>query len=241
MKEYDLITHGLACREAQTWQDLEGITLRFLLDRGVGMVSYRHIAPLGTGLAGKPISVHSYGFPEAWIHRYANSRLYDIDPIPRLSQARTRPFRWLDLSGSGELTAQEATFLEILEEEGLANGLAVPVFGPHGRNGYCGLGYKSAGDMPTREGEMLLSLVCHQFHWRYCELRPLPRLPARLSQREKETLRLMAKGASNIQIAEEMGVTTSTVDTNVRRCFQKLGVNDRISAVLRAIVEGVYD
>ena len=38
MKEYDLITHGLACREAQTWQDLEGITLRFLLDRGVGMV-----------------------------------------------------------------------------------------------------------------------------------------------------------------------------------------------------------
>lgn len=241
MKDCDLITHGLACQEAETWQDLESVTLRFLLDCGVDMVSYRHIAPLGTHLAGKPIAVHSHGFPETWIDRYTNSRLYDIDPIPRVSQARTRPFCWLDLVGASELTAQEMKFLENLEEEGLGNGLAVPVFGPHGRNGYCGLGYSSADDMPTRERQMLLSLACHQFHWRYCELRPLPTLPARLSQREKETLRLMAKGASNIQIAEEMGITASTVDTNVRRCFQKLGVNDRISAVLRGIVEGVYD
>lgn len=241
MAEQDLIAHGKACQAAQTRLDLEAVTVRFLVARGLKQMSYHHVAPPGVPPEDGQVPIYSYGFPEDWTKRYFDEKLYEIDPRERLSQARTQPFRWLDIMGSSELTPQESRFMQILEKEGLGNGWAIPVFGPHGRNGYCSLGYGPKADVPEDGEVMILSLVCHQFHWRYCDLHPVPETPARLSHREAETLRLLAKGLSNTQVAAIMGVSVSTVDTNVRRCFQKLGVNDRVSAVLKGIVEGVYD
>lgn len=54
---------------------------------------------------------------------------------------------------------------------------------------------------------------------------------AALSRRERDVLRLVARGATNREIAESLGIGSETVKTLLARVFAKLGVRRRVEAV----------
>jgi DNA-binding NarL/FixJ family response regulator len=60
-----------------------------------------------------------------------------------------------------------------------------------------------------------------------------------LSSREIEVLRLVAKGASNREIADQLYVTEATVKSHLIHIFGKLGVSDRTAAVTKALDRGI--
>ncbi|MFR9751277.1 response regulator [Nocardia sp. 004] len=71
-----------------------------------------------------------------------------------------------------------------------------------------------------------------------------PRTPAEVHQltaRELEVLLLLADARSNAEIAAELGVGEETVKTHVSRVLAKLGVRDRIHAVVYAHQHGLVD
>jgi DNA-binding NarL/FixJ family response regulator len=68
---------------------------------------------------------------------------------------------------------------------------------------------------------------------------PLGDLGFVLSPKEVETLRLIASGKTNRQIAQELMVSLSTVKTHVQRIIKKLGVSDRTQASVKAIEMGL--
>jgi DNA-binding NarL/FixJ family response regulator len=59
-------------------------------------------------------------------------------------------------------------------------------------------------------------------------------LPEGLSERERDVLRLLARGASNKEIAAQLDLAEGTVKNHVTSILGKLGVDDRTRAALRA-------
>ena len=93
----------------------------------------------------------------------------------------------------------------------------------------CALGETTLG--PSVIARLIDSFVAH------------PSIPApgldQLTQRELDVLRSMAKGLSNAEIADELFLAETTVKTHVARILAKLGVRDRVQAVVLAHRSGM--
>jgi HD-GYP domain-containing protein (c-di-GMP phosphodiesterase class II) len=65
--------------------------------------------------------------------------------------------------------------------------------------------------------------------------------PAGLTRREVEVLRLVARGRSHQQIAEQLVISRKTASNHVEHIYAKIGVNNRAMACLFAVKQGLMD
>ena len=68
---------------------------------------------------------------------------------------------------------------------------------------------------------------------------PTRTLPAGLTEREAEVLRLVAAGLSNIDIAASLFLSAKTVSRHLSNIFTKIGVSSRAAATAFAFEHGV--
>jgi DNA-binding NarL/FixJ family response regulator len=68
-----------------------------------------------------------------------------------------------------------------------------------------------------------------------------PKELGELTEREHEILRLIATGLSNAEIGRELYISETTVKTHVTHILQKLGLRDRVQAVVLAYQAGLFE
>jgi LuxR family transcriptional regulator, quorum-sensing system regulator CciR len=202
-------------------------------------ISYLHLPPLGATDVQRP-QMKAEGFPEELVARYIEERHYRDNPVAAAARDRLEPVYWEDAVAAAGLSERERAFVETYRAARLGEGVGIPVYGPNGRDGQCGLGF--APGVRRLEPEVLREFqwVCQLAHLRYCAIL-IPTLgpPPRLSGREVEVLGWVARGKSNSLIGDILGISVHTVDAHVRRICLKLGVSDRISAAVRGIGVGL--
>lgn len=241
MPRQTLTQFAETCAAETELPNLWRAALDFYADRGIDKVCYHSddAAELDT-----PGGIIAAGFPEDWLKHYIGNDLVRVDPIPALTLLHTRPFLWSEAHDMTSLTPREVAYMEELATAVGGDGLALQACGPNLRNAYVGLGF--APDVTTLSGTGIFELQCaaQMSHIRYCELTPNRYgVSATLSPREREILGWIAQGKSNSVIADILELSTHTVDTIVRRIFDKLDVHDRTSAAIKGIGAGVlrYD
>ena len=224
-----------AIRRVETRRGLWNIVLDYFHARGIDKVSY-HAAATSQHEA----MIIADGFPEDWVCEYVGRDLQRIDPIPELAAHSTRPFLWSEAREMAALSRENIAYLDEMRARDIGDGLALCVFGPKLRNAYVGLGFADRNFRPDSAQIAEFQMVAQMAHLRYCELSDgRDTANAVLSHREKQVLIWAARGKSNGVIAEILDISPHTVDTLIRRTYQKLGVSDRTTAAIRALGKGL--
>ena len=88
----------------------------------------------------------------------------------------------------------------------------------------------------------MIQWVCQYAHQNLCRLLTNQRLDLpKLTPREQEILTWIALGKSNAEIADILGISHHTVGTYTRRIFVKTNTNNRTSAALFGITNGLIN
>lgn len=226
-----------AAHQVQTPPELWDVTLRFFQGRGVVMMSYHYY---GSDLSDTDPLIRAEGFPEDWVNHYVENKLFLVDPIPELAARSTEPFFWSDVGALTQLLEREEAYLEELQEAKLGEGLGVPVFGPMASDGYVGLGFGGTRPALRPRDVRELQMAAQVGHLTYCGMmREARQVRTGLSPREREVLHWIARGKSNGVISDIMRISPHTVDTHVRRIFEKLDVTDRTTAAVKGLGAGL--
>lgn len=179
-------------------------------------------------------------FPQDWVAFYRAQGFYDYDPIILTAANQEDPFHWFDVGKIASLSPEQKGYLKALKDWGFKDGVAVPIFSAKGTTAYFGAGSLTREIALDSVDLTQIQFACNFANKRYLDLNgafdgDIPDL----TKRETEVLTWIAKGKSTGVIAEILGVTDHTVDTLTRRIFKKLGMNDRVSAVLKAVGAGL--
>ena len=102
----------------------------------------------------------------------------------------------------------------------------------------------AAGIRIVAQGEALLApSITKRLIQEFARATPAAPTPPKgldeLTARELEVFKLVARGLSNAEIAQELIVSETTVKTHVARLLMKLGLRDRVQAVVLAYESGI--
>lgn len=199
-----------------------------------------HIAAPHGSQVGPDVFIAVYGHSEDWAHGYLDPAVRRNDPFPDYVMRSGTVSTYAAALGKLTLTGAQAAFVDAYHGSRLKRTFAMPVYGPFDFDTYATvtLGH----DVTDADDEMIEHIVAvvEAVNRRIAHLlETRTGVDIALSEREAEVLHWIGRSKSNGDIGTILNVSAATVDTYVRRLFQKLGVNDRIAAAVKGIRLGL--
>lgn len=193
------------------------------------------------GRLGEAVALLEHGFSQDIVHAYAAMGYGQHDPTLRVVMATGRPDAPSRVVERFNMSPEERRYKSMMEGLGAGDGLSLPLYGPHGRDAYGLLGKPVDPDFFRNARRTELHMLAQAAHLKAFALsrRRKPHDGHGLSPREVEILRWVAQGKSNGVIADILEISPGTVDTYLRRVFEKLNVTDRTSAAVKGVSMGL--
>lgn len=187
--------------------------------------------------------IHNY--PEDWMKYYLAHDFDKIDPVTIYGLSQLEAYTWQEMKMNMELAEKQVLCLDYGKEAGLHDGVAVTLRGR--QNQLAGMGLASTEKKDAFDGKKeLITAYTNHFYFRYKKISEQHNGPARpmtenlcLTAREREILKWVSLGKSNFDIGVILSISSHTVDFHMRKIYDKLGVNTRMLAVVKAISSGL--
>ncbi|MDI7775071.1 LuxR family transcriptional regulator [Asticcacaulis sp. EMRT-3] len=222
-----------------------GDELFALLQKAVGQYGYDRLifsVPFDRDL---PPELNKSGlyttYPDDWTREYIEKDYARLDPVLRAGGTHAYAFTWQELEDSDSISDSQIRFMRTAAEAGLHSGIGVPIRGE--RALVAGVGLASSEPQDGAAAHLdLINALCNQFYVAFKRLHG-HRLPPKpevgyLSPREREILSWIAAGKTDDDTATIMGISRNTVDTHIRSIFRKLDAGNRVTAVVKGIMQG---
>lgn len=196
------------------------------------------------GSDGRPIRLerlHS-SLPSEWFEQeYEGDRLGRISLAFDFALKRRAMFFWSEIEALERQTIAQREMLARVRSAGIATIVSTPFF--PSKSDILLISFASRTHSPdtveTRRFLQLIARSLHAVHTTLAELEVDPSELVRLSGRQIECLKWIARGKSSWAISKILGVTPFTVDYHIKTAMAKLGTSSRLVAVLRAIRCGI--
>ncbi len=178
-------------------------------------------------------------FPKGYAESYVENQWDKIDPIVQFVHSALRPFAWADVCRRTKLSAHQSKFLEDCRDMGVHSGITIPLHGPGTDVDLISL---SLRDERSTRGDRLTTIygLTFQYRLRLSEISDEAVVPGRdLTSKEVECLKWCKEGKTNWEIGEILSISEKTVEFHVSNTIRKLGVSNRITAVVKGIQNGL--
>ncbi|MHC8399050.1 helix-turn-helix transcriptional regulator [Pseudomonas sp. MDT1-17] len=184
-------------------------------------------------------TVQLNNFPTDWNIEYEQKNFGEIDPVVAHCNHSRLPILW-----SEALFTKVPWLWDALEQQGLQHGWSQSFHDEE--NGHCSILSLARSHCPITPYELyenlgFAMLIGHHLHMLIAQT--LPKKAAKpcaphLSPRELDVLKLAAEGKTAYESARILNLSARTVNFHVQSAILKLGVINKISAVLAAAKEG---
>jgi LuxR family quorum sensing-dependent transcriptional regulator len=180
------------------------------------------------------------GWSSAWFERYMEQDFYAHDPMARRTRETLQPFFWDEVEVQSDDGAQAHRVMNEAADFGLKKGFSVPIFGAEGEQSCVTMGGRQLSIPPRgREALHLMSVFAHnraralRRNWQHP-----PATQTRLTAREREVLKWVARGKTDWEIGEILNISKETSYAHVKSSCRKLDAVTRTQAVVRAMQLG---
>lgn len=183
-------------------------------------------------------------YPDNWVKHYIQSGYTRTDPTRRYLIRNPTPVFWSEISSF--LRKKECLIFDGAKCFGILSGISVPLYEAGALVG--GVGFSADTKIPEDPrlkstviiAAQIFSTVYNQIvaEERGGGLESTEISPA-LSKREREVLFLLSTGMGNQDIADALHISHSATVHHLKNLFEKLGVGNRVSAVVKGIKLGL--
>lgn len=212
------------------------IALNFVKNLGFKFCAFS-VTSRTTGTNSSPFNLNN--FPTDWNTEYEQNKFSAIDPIVAHCNQSMQPILWTE-----DVFSRTPWLWEALQQQGLQHGWSQSIHDEE--NGLCSILSLARSHCPITAYELYENLGFTVFISRHLHALAAKTLPAKvpkpplphLSPRECEVLSLSADGKTACEIGMILSVSERTVNFHVHSAIQKLGVCNKIAAVIAAARAG---
>ncbi|MFQ6550548.1 helix-turn-helix transcriptional regulator [Aestuariibius sp. 2305UL40-4] len=182
-------------------------------------------------------------YPEMLWDEYDQNGFARFDPIIKALEYTGRVLVWRDIRDIIDLSKRQTRVLDEAEQAGIQEGVSVSVRLPGQYNGLMTLISDQSVDFPADRRAWMSFIapiayeVAARLHTGHSPQQAL--LDNNLSPRQMECLILVAKGKSDWEAAQILGLSEQTVHRHVEAIRQKLGGRRRAQLVVQALHRGI--
>lgn len=192
-------------------------------------------------LANQKIIFEKSNYPNEWSHLYKQAKFADVDPVVAHCQRSVLPFVWKETAFQGT-----PHLWTLAQSCGVHLGWTQPLHGPRGVFSMLTLSRSkreiSPEELYEKAGNALW--LCHAMHTvvahKYAN-EPDAVPCNNLTPRELEVLRWSALGKTAGEIAKILCLSERTVGFHNCSSMRKLGVNNKIAAIMKAAKAGFFN